>query len=202
MIPGIVLAAGASRRFAPHHKLLQPYQSHAIIHHGLKAALDSDLSQVILIVGHRGDEVVEALGELNQHPKLLVLHNSNWQTGRASTLRLGLDNLNETVEGVLVYPGDMPLISTPLINDLIEAFQPRLACFPLYNQRKGHPVIFPSTWFEDLKNLEGEQSALELIKTQWDTAIKLERTDIETQMNVNTPRDYEALLQYKEPSCR
>lgn len=202
VISGIVLAAGASRRFAPQHKLLQSYQSHAIIYHSLKAALNSDLSQVTLIVGHRGDEVLEAIGELNRHSKLKILNHPDWEAGRASTLRVGLNHLDESVEGVLVYPGDMPLISTSLINDLIEAFQPRLACFPLYNQRKGHPVIFPNNWFEALQNLEGEQSALELIKANWETAIKLKRKDIETQLNVNTPEDYEALMQHEEPSCR
>ncbi len=197
MIPGIILAAGESRRFLPQHKLLQPFKQQTILYHSVKASLDSDLQQILLIVGHRNEEIIQAVSELQTHPKLQIIFNEDWATGRASSLRIGIENL-PNCNGVLVYPGDMPLITNSLINDLIQTFDSGEACFPVYNQRKGHPVVFPKEWFSDLKALQGDQSALGLIKAHWENATKLERTDIETQLNVNTPKDYETLQGQRE----
>jgi len=197
MTPGIILSAGSSSRFAPQHKLLQLYQHHTILYHGLKAAIDSRLNPVFLVLGHRHLEMIASLEDLQHHSKLKLVINKDWASGRASTLRLGIKQLPKC-ENVLVYPGDMPRMDSELINDLIGSFISGEACFPVYNQRKGHPVIFPKEWFSDLMALQGEQSALELIKTHWETAVKLERIDVETQLNINTPEDYAELIKPEE----
>ncbi len=196
VIAGIVLAAGPGARFSDGHKLLQPFRGEPLVVHGLRAALASALAPVALVVGYRADEVIAALGEQAAHPKLNVVHNPDWNSGRASSLRAGLHALPASAAGAVVYPGDMPCMSVALI-EAVRAGCVRTGqvCFPLYNGRKGHPVAFPRARFAPLCALHGDQSGYALLRAAWDEAVKLERTDEETQWNVNTRADYARLLQ-------
>jgi len=195
MLAGIILAAGPGERFHGGHKLLQPFRGEPLVVHGLREALASTLSPVALVAGCRADAVVAALGALADHPKLRIVHNPDWKSGRASSLRTGLEALPDESEGAVVYPGDMPCLTAELIEIIragcAEAGQP---CFPLYNGRKGHPVAFPRAWFASLRALRGDQSGYALLRSAWNEAVKVERTDTETQWNVNTRADYARLL--------
>ena len=133
---------------------------------------------------------------LNAAPRLKVVGNTSWSTGRASSLCAGLSAVPSQAPGALVFPADMPLMSTHLINAVVSAFlQTGALCFPVYNRRKGHPVAFPRSWFVRLRQLNGETSGYELILGGWGGAVKLERTDEQTQWNLNTPESYGKLLQ-------
>lgn len=191
-----MLAAGASTRFAPHHKLLAPWRGKALVYHSVKAALDARrVADVYLVLGCRAAQVSAALGTLKDHPKLCVVHNPDWAAGRTASLRAGLGALPKNVQGVLAYPADMPCMSASLIDDVLGEFvRARKVTFPVYNRQKGHPVAFPRAWFGALCALQDDQSAYALIQAAGDEANKLERTDALTQRNVNSPQDYKRLL--------
>lgn len=198
MIPAVLLAAGASARFAPGHKLLAQYGGKAVIHWSVKAALCARVCPVILVVGHRQNDIMRSLDQLAHHPRLQVVHNAKWSTGRASSLCAGLQAIPSQAPGALVFPADMPLMSTELINAVADGFlQTGALCFPVYDQGKGHPVAFPRSWFDALCQLQGDTSGFELIAANWGSATRLERVDRQTQYNLNTPEDYEKLLQLK-----
>lgn len=193
-LPGIILAAGASIRFAPRHKLLQAFRGKPLVWHVVSVSLEAGLSPVLLVVGYHSKQIVKALGTLGNHPQLQVVYNPEWESGRASSLKAGIRRLPATAEGFLAAPADLPLLSTDLLGSLIDAFaHTGRLCFPVYDGKKGHPVIFPRFWFARLLDLHGEQSAHALIRSHWASATKLERTDVETQINVNTPKDYRQL---------
>jgi len=193
-----VLAAGASSRFAPRHKLLVPWRGEALVYHSVKAALDARrVTSVYLVLGCCAEQVGAALGTLKDHPKLRLVHNPDWAAGRTASLRSGLAALPQNAQGVLAYPADMPCMSASLIDDVVAGFtRARKVTFPVYNRQKGHPVAFPRAWFGPLGALQDDQSAYTLIQTAWDEATKLERTDACTQRNVNSQQDYERLFKY------
>lgn len=195
MVPGIVLAAGKSARFEPEHKLLKEFRGKAVVYHSVKSALNSRLDRVFVVLGHVSSRVVDALEELKSHPKLRQVYNADWESGRASSVRAGLDALPDHVKGALVYPGDMPLLTPGLIDDVVNAFVgTQQLCFPTYNQKKGHPVAFPASWFVALCRLKNDESGYRLVQSNWNMATKLPRTDVDTQLNLNTLEDYERLV--------
>lgn len=195
MVPGIVLAAGKSARFEPEHKLLKKFRGNAVIYHSVKSALNSKLDRVFIVLGRAKDVIVDALEELIFHPKLRQVYNADWESGRASSLRAGLHALPANTSAALIYPGDMPLLTPELIDDVVDAFvRTRQLCFPMYNREKGHPVAFPTSWFDALCRLENDESGYRLIQSGWHPATKLPRTDVDTQLNLNTLEDYERLV--------
>lgn len=195
-LPGVVLAAGQGTRFQGGFKLLMPFHDHAIIYHAVKAMLDSQLEPVLLVVGFEHENVLKTLGKLRDHPKLEIVHNERWQTGRASSVRAAIERLPENVPGALFLPGDMPLMTSTLIDRVAQRFlQTGKLCFPLRRGQKGHPTAFPRELLPQLHELEGETSGLAVVQEHWHEAekIELEAGEEFTQLDLDTEADYERL---------
>ena len=197
MLPGVVLAAGEGRRFKLGNKLLLPFRGKAVIYHVVREALESELDLVILVLGHESERVLEALEELAEVPKLRAVKNEGWRSGRASSVRAGIAALPGGARGALFLQGDMPLMTSELIDlvaeGLIESNAP--LCFPVYRGEKGHPVAFARELLPELARLQGDQSGLPVVKRYWDLAHKLPLEDGLTQFDLDTEEDYARLLE-------
>ncbi len=197
MIPGIVLAAGDSSRFEGRNKLLLPFRGRPVIYHVVREALSSQLEPVFLVLGYTGEEVLTALAELGHHPKLRIIRNELWRSGRASSVRAGIAALPEGAPGALFLQGDMPLVTSELIDLVLEGLlkSGALLCFPIYKGEKGHPVAFARELLPELARLEGDTSGLALVKRYWDLAWKIPLEEGSTQFDLDTPGDYARLLE-------
>ncbi len=204
-IPGVVLAAGEARRFQTvskcqkrANKLLLPFRGKPVIYHTLKEMLNSQLEPVLLVVGYEHEKVTDALRELKHHPKLHIVLNEQWASGRASSVRAAIQKLPEDAIGALFLPGDMPLMKRHLIDLVAKRFrETQRLCFPLFKGEKGHPVAFPKALLSELAELTGDTSGLELIKKNWAEAVKLPLDDEAAQFDLDTYEDYDRLLKLK-----
>lgn len=190
-IPGIVLAAGAGRRCGS-QKLLWELKGQAVIYHALRAALEAPLEPVYLVLGCDSNKVLTALAELRDAPKLRILHNRRWASGRASSLQLGLRSLPDHAPGAVILLGDMPLMTSGLIARVAKNFQAtKKLCFPLYRGEIGRPVALPRALFAKFCKLQGDESGLAILKAHWDEAAKLELSPAaaSTQLDLDTPDD-------------
>jgi molybdenum cofactor cytidylyltransferase len=199
MLPGIVLAAGDSSRFKGENKLLLPFRGRPVIYHVVRAALGSRLEPVLLVLGYEWERVLAALGELAREPKLKPIRNELWPSGRAASVRAGIAALPQSAAGALFLQGDMPLMTSELIDlvleGLIESGAP--LCFPVYRGEKGHPVAFSRGLLPELARLEGDTSGLALVQRYWERArkIPLEEGSAQTQFDLDTEEDYARLLE-------
>lgn len=195
-LPGVVLAAGQGTRFRDSYKLLMPFRHRAIIYHSVRALLDSQCEPVVLVVGFEHEKILKALGGLRDHPKLRIVHNERWQTGLAFSVRAAIENLPQHAPGVLFLPGDMPLMTSALIDCVAQCFlQTRQLCFPVYRGQKGHPTAFPRKFLGQLCKLEGDAGGISLAHEHWGKAEKIELEIGEecTQLDLDTEADYERL---------
>lgn len=190
-IPGIVLAAGASRRLGQ-NKLLVPFRGHTVLYHALRTALEAPLDPVVLVLGYESDKTLTAIEELRSSPKLRIVLNAQWEQGRASSLQLGLRTLPPDALSALVLLGDMPLMTNALIARVVKAFlETKKLCFPIYRGSAGRPVALPRSLFEEFERLHGDESGLQILQRHWEDAVKLELAPDEepTQWDVDTPED-------------
>lgn len=197
ILPGVILAAGAGSRFAGGNKLLLPWRDRPLICHALQAALNSRLAPVLLVVGYQGERLLAALESLRDDPKLEVLHNQRWCSGRASSVRLAIGALPTEAHGALFLLGDMPLMSSHLIDLVRENFLRSEAriCFPVYQGHKGHPVAFSRELLGELARLRGDRSGWGLAQRYWSEALKIPLQNGATQLDVDTEEDYRRLLE-------
>lgn len=196
MVPGILLAAGASRRLGE-NKLLLPFRGHTVLYHAVKTALEAPLDPLVLVLGYESEKALAAIEELQYSPNLRIARNPHWELGRAGSLQLGLRALPPDAPGAVVLLGDMPLMTSDLITRVVKAFLDRKKlCFPLYRGSAGRPVALPRELFGEFAKLHGDESGLKILQKHWESAMKIELAPDEepTQWDVDTPEDLAQML--------
>ena len=142
-VAAIVLAAGRGARFdATQSKLLADFGGRPLVRRAVEAALGSRASKTIVVTGHARDEIEPALAGL----PLVFAHNPDFASGMASSLRAGLAHAADSA-GALALLADMPGVASPMLDQLIEAFNrapDRAAVAPVYQGRRGNPVLLAS----------------------------------------------------------
>ncbi|PJI44361.1 molybdopterin-binding/glycosyltransferase family 2 protein [Ferrovibrio sp.] len=159
-VAALILAAGLSSRFGDGHKLLAGLDGKPVLRHVVEHAQASSASPILLVTGHRADEVRAAAGA-----DVTVVHNPSYAEGLASSLRAGLSALPQGLDGVIVCLGDMPDVSTATFEALIAAFNPvegRAICLPVIGGKRGNPTLWGLQFLPDLIRLEGDSGARSL----------------------------------------
>lgn len=181
----VLLAAGQSRRMAPHNKLLVDFGGMPLVRRTAKRVLASKTAGSVAVVGHEAEAVRVALAGLS----FRMTENPDFATGLASSLKVGMRSVPPSADGVLVVLSDMPGITTEDINRLIDAFisaEGRAVVRATHNGKRGNPVILPRALFPEIEQLEGDTGARQIIENS-----PLEVIDIElgqaASLDVDTP---------------
>jgi molybdenum cofactor cytidylyltransferase len=154
--------------------------------------LDSILEPLLLVVGFQHERVLRALRELRVHPKLRAVVNERWAEGLSSSLKAALADLPEHATGVVILPGDMPLMTPQLIDRVARRFLGTgKLCFPVCQGQKGHPTAIPRALFAELWQLKGDVGAFSVVKAHWDEAERFELSSEEalTQLDIDAYED-------------
>ena len=100
-----------------------------------------------------------------------------------------------SAHGWLILPADLPLVRSDTLRAVAQALAHHSVVVPVFEGQKGHPVGFAACCGPDLRNLEGNRGAAQVI-TAWD-AIELIVNDAGIRMDIDTVNDLtdaEALL--------
>jgi molybdenum cofactor cytidylyltransferase len=166
-VAAVVLAAGRSSRFraaggAEKSKLVAEIEGKPIILRVAETALASRARPVIVVVGHESRAVKEALAG----SPVTIAFNPDFETGIASSLRLGLASTPADSDAAVVLLGDMPNVTFRLIDDLISAFEARpdvRVVAPAHHGRRGNPVLMARPLFAEAMRLRGDEGARRLL---------------------------------------
>jgi molybdenum cofactor cytidylyltransferase len=79
--------------------------------------------------------------------------------------------MNNDFDGAMILLGDMPYIETKLIDQMIELFQEYKIVVPVKNGRQGNPVLFSSTFFNDLQSIDGDKGAKRVIQENFSSVV-------------------------------
>lgn len=166
-VAAVVLAAGRSSRFraaggAEETKLLAEIAGKPIILRVVETALASRARPVIVVVGHASGAVKDALAG----SPVTIAFNPDFETGIASSLKLGLASTPVDSDGAVILLGDMPNVASRLIDDLISALEARpqaRAVAPAHDGRRGNPVLIARALFDKAMRLAGDVGARHLL---------------------------------------
>lgn len=189
-VVGIILSAGSSRRMG-RTKQLMPVKGIPLIERVLDAALDSGLERVVLVLGHRADEIIKRLQEKARHPRLSVAVNKDFEEGIASSIRIGLAEADKA-DHVMIILGDMPFLNSSVIDGLLEGYL--ASGLPLgavrAAGRRSHPVVFSKGLFPELSALRGDKGARDLFESNKDRGFLFEPKGYFDDRDLDTPEDY------------
>ncbi len=188
----IILAAGQSRRMGPVNKLLQEIDGKAMVRHVVEAADASKAATTLVVTGHERDRITDELSGLD----ITLVHNPDFAEGLSASLKAGIAGLDDAYDGFVVCLGDMPGISTQLLDDMMAAFDPdqgRLIIVPVFHGKRGNPVLFASRFRDAMAELGGDMGAKYLIGRNEDVVFELDAGDT-VLLDIDTP---EALASFR-----
>lgn len=192
-ISAVILAAGMSSRMGSSNKLLLDYNGHTIIEEVLAQLKASKVDDITIITGYEFEAVNEVLSKYLTDD-IKILYNELYEQGRATSIRCGVEVIQEQADAVLFMVGDKPTVSSSLIDKAIDLFKEKQPDI-LYVQTpsgRGHPIIFSKKIFPELLALEGDVIGNDLIDKYHDSAFVLH--DEQIQPDINSEDDYRALV--------
>ena len=190
-LAGLILAAGVSSRMGAFKPLL-PVDGQTMIRRVADMMGRAEADPIVVVTGYQGEELERHLEGLG----LQFVHNERYfETQMLDSLILGLDQLPEQTQRVLVSPADIPLVET----ETVEALLAEEGDFvrPLFQGTPGHPVVLSRSIFPALRpnpgggGLKGAVDALKIPVT--DVAVE----DRGTALDGDTRDEYAALLKYR-----
>ena len=184
-VAAIILAAGRSTRMGA-NKLLESLRGKPLVRHVTNAALASKAHPVIVVTGHQHERVEAALDGLD----LAFVPNPDFADGLSTSLKAGIAALPAEVEAVVVLLGDMPLVSSAAMNDVIAAFEAspgNIAAVPVYQGEWGNPVLLSRSLFGAVAALQGDAGARKLLNGRAGEVLEVPVTSDAILIDLDTP---------------
>ena len=189
----MVLAAGSSSRLGSPKQLLI-YKGKSLLKNTVDEALKSGIKPIIIVLGASNNLVEKDLEGL----EVIVVKNESWQEGIASSIKLGLAEVQKkeaNVDGIIFMVCDQPYVNNLLLNSLLkkqlEAGKPIVAS--KYGDNLGTPALFHKYFFGELMKLNGDIGARKLIKLNEDLVLPVYFP--KGNIDIDTKTDYDVLLQ-------
>jgi len=187
---GVVLAAGKSTRFGETKQVL-PWGDTTLVAHAARAALDAGLDPVVVVLGHQADAVERALAGL----PVQRVYNSDFAAGQSTSLRKGLGALPANTGAAVFLLADQPLVHAGIIRKIVRAHRQSCApaCVPVFEEKRGNPVLFDRALFQELAALQGDTGGRELLNRYRDD-IALVPAGRAVLLDADTYDEYQKLM--------
>ena len=182
----LILAAGSSTRMGAKNKLLANVIGKPMITHVVDAIGQSLVNSVVVVTGYEREKIENVL---SQH-KISCVHNENFNAGLSESLKVGLKEIPDDVDGVLICLGDMPLLTSTIIDNLIKAFDPiegRSICVPINGRKRGNPVLWDKSYLAEMTEIVGDVGAKKLLEKYSDHVFEVSFEEDNVLIDVDTP---------------
>ncbi len=189
----VLLAAGSSTRMEGRFKQLLPLPTREgeqpAVRITAQALLAAGAEEIVVVTGHRGREVMEALGDL----PLDFRSNPRHAEGQMTSVIAGLSALQRPCLSVMVCLADMVLLGADDYRELAAAFTglPRDAILvPYHGGLRGNPVLFAASRVPEVLSGQINPGCRKLIQDHPDDVVKHEVGHDRCTTDMDTWDDY------------
>ena len=190
-LAAVILAAGRSSRMG-RPKQLEAVDGEPMVVRAVRTALQSDVAQVIVVTGAYADAVTALLTPLLEQTgdRLRLVHNPDWQTGQASSIRAAIAALAAPIGAALFLPTDQPFVPPVLLQQLIRAWRggARLVAPLVDGQVRGAPALFDRSLWPEMLTLTGDIGARPLLQKHQSDVVTLPVSS-HLLRDIDTPQD-------------
>lgn len=183
----IVLAAGSGSRFGG-GKLLAPYGDGVLLHAALAAAFAAPVRGVTVVTGADADALAAAARAFD--PGVRLVHAPDHAEGMGASLRTGVAALPPDTAAAFVFLGDMPRVPHAILPRLATALAAGApAAAPVFQGRRGNPVLLGRDLFPQLLALKGDEGARRILQALGERLALVEAPDDGVLFDVDVPDD-------------
>ena len=169
------------------NKLTKKIKGSPLIKLSVKNILASSIDELIVVLGYQ-KEIIEKLIDKNE--KIKFVFNKDFESGMASSIKTGLNNLSEKTEAFFICLGDMPMVNYDIYNQLIKSRSQKDILVPTYKNQQGNPVLFNKLMKEKIMTITGDMGAKKILELNKDKILNLEVNDQSIIKNFNTLDDF------------
>jgi molybdenum cofactor cytidylyltransferase len=184
----IVLAAGASTRMGAPKQLLR-LGGRTLLRRTVDAVLASPAWPIVVVLGAHLDAIRPEVARL----PVLVVENSAWEEGLASSIRAGarvLASFSLSLDAALLVLCDQPNLSPEAIARLADATveSGKTIVAARYGDHSGPPALFSRRHFQELTELRGPGGARPLLARHADLVAMVDLPELAADLD--TPAEY------------
>jgi CTP:molybdopterin cytidylyltransferase MocA len=179
-VAGLVLAAGAGRRFG-RPKALVEWQGDRLVERAVRVLVEGGCAPVSVVAGAAALDV----------PGAAVVTNDEWRSGMASSLRAGLAALPDDADAVVVSLVDQPGITSEAVRRVVAGLgEGRPAVVATYMTVPRNPVALDrSVWPEVMSEAVGDEGARTWLRRHPEAVTRVECADVASAHDIDTPAD-------------
>lgn len=191
-VEALVLAAGLSSRMHQ-NKLLLPLYDTTVIETTITNLLQVPIDGISVVLGNEKERVRR---QLESYP-VKFIENPYYAQGMSTSVREGIKEVRMgDADAVLILPGDMPFVKPETVQRLIQVFfdGEGSIVFPLFNGKRGHPVLFGKEIFPEFIDISGDMGGREILKRNSDRICPVLVDDPGVFIDIDCRDDYEKIL--------
>jgi len=187
-VNAIVLAAGASTRMG-RQKMLLEFQGQTLIQQVVAQISSSIPGQVRVVYSKHS----KAILDLKWNTSPLFIENSFPEKGMLESIRVGLREVVQSAEAVLIALGDQPVQRPSMITRLLDAYKKNTdqIIIPSIGDKRGHPIFIPHRFFKEVLSSYDDQGLRGLLHAHPEAITMVETHDEEILRDLDTPADLE-----------
>lgn len=168
-------------------KALLSFRGRTFLENILDAIAGSSLTSTVVVVGHHRDDIVRRLNIPN------LVFNPNYEQGMVTSFQTGIRALPPGSSGAVLFLVDHPVVESSTINALVNSFRPNRIVVPVFNGRRGHPVLFAREVLEEILALPPSQGANIVVRRDPGRLVEVFVDSPGILVDIDTPEDFENL---------
>lgn len=171
-------------------KPLLPFGSQTVIESSIANLRAGGVGEIIVVVGHRGDEIREKL----KTDQVSFVDNPDADTPMGTSIALGGGRIGEGFGAVMIQPADHPAVPAPIIKLILQEWERGATLVqPEYEGRGGHPVLIDRKYFQELLHLDSDRGLRGLFESHRPEVRRLPVESPFIARDMDTWEDYLAL---------
>jgi len=191
-VAAILLAAGHSSRMGAFKPLL-PFGNKSVAEHCINNLRDAGIEEIVVVLGHRGDEVRE---QLKNYDVSFAL-NTDPESEMNVSIARGVEMVSPNAKVVLIALADHPGVPSQIIQQLVDEWRRTGASLiqPEHEGRGGHPVLIDLAHRGELLNLDPQRGLRSLFDRYREQVLRLAVDSAFVARDIDTWEDYLRLHQ-------